>query len=198
MGRFGRKLLIPCFAFVSLAEWLFGADRTNRLDRVWKRYRNEQFGYCVDYPARWLKSEAFDGAGMWVGAGAKKHSLPLGEMDVRALRDGVSEHLQTASVSLTESATIYFHDRKQFQRAQDIQVIDQHAMRLLDAPALFIKDQYRDPLDRHMWIDEVIFAARQQILYRIELECRADQIGRFEPIFQRFAASFQFQCEPGR
>ncbi len=198
MGRFGRKLLIACFAFVSLAEWLFGADRTNRLDRVWKRYRNEQFGYCVDYPARWLKSEAFDGAGMWVGAGAKKRSLPLGEMDVRALRDGVSEHLPTATVSLTESAAIYFHDRKQFQRAQDIQVIDQHAMRLLDAPALFIKDQYRDPLDRHMWIDEVIFAARQQILYRIELECRADQIGRFEPIFQRFAASFQFQCEPGR
>ena len=56
------------------------------------------------------------------------------------------------------------------------------------------EDRYYDPQDRHTWIDEVVFVQRANRLFRLELECAADQLTRFEPVFTHLLNSFQFEC----
>ncbi|MBV8707570.1 MAG: hypothetical protein JO028_10305 [Acidobacteriaceae bacterium] len=81
-----------------------------------------------------------------------------------------------------------------FQRAQQMQVMETRPMTLADNPALFTKDRYFDPLERTSWMEEVIFASRGDELYRLELVCRADEVERFERVFQRVVDSFSFGC----
>jgi hypothetical protein len=46
-------------------------------------------------------------------------------------------------------------------------------------------------------VEEVLFVNRAQTLFRLELECRADQSDRFEPVFLHLLSTFQFDCENG-
>ena len=163
-------------------------------DRAWKQYRNAQWGYCVSYPARWLKGDAYDGAGLFVRTGITKFSAnPSGAIDV-SVQERRSSAQHTALLDLADSVQIHQEGVVKFQRAQQMQVMETRPMTLADNPALFTKDRYFDPLERTSWMEEVIFASRGDELYRLELVCRADEVERFERVFQRVVDSFSFGC----
>lgn len=174
--------LLGCLAIV--CAWSAKAPSTHRLDSSWKKYSNDDLGYCVSYPSRWLRGEAFDGAGMYFEAGEKKYGRPSGEMDI-----GAFSNLKT--VDYLEN---HLEGLKKFERAEHLEVLEQRDMPLLGQTALFTKDSYSDPQDRTDWVDEIVLTRRQGTLYRLELECRKDQIDRFEPLFVHFVQTFRFDC----
>jgi hypothetical protein len=167
-------------------------------DRTWKRYQNQQLGYCLSYPSRWLRGDAFDGAGFYMETGMKKYSRPLGEIDVGVLPPLSEDVPHTSAVRLIENLQLHLEGLKTFERAENMQVLEKREMQFLGSPGLFTKDRYYDPQDRHTWIDEVIFVERNNRLFRFELECSADQLARFESVFTRLLGSFQFECGTAR
>ncbi len=179
------KLLLGCFAFSS-AALLVNAGSVPKLDRSWKRYVNAEWGYCVSYPDRWRKGDAFEGSGMYVETGVKKRSSPLGEMDIAVIPNDSGGFMQDVQMHLD--------GLKKFERAQHIEELDQRQLDLFGTSALLSKERYYDPLDRAKWVDEIVFTRRANRLYRLELECRADQLARFEPVFTKLVGSFQFDC----
>lgn len=192
-GR-GRYLVSGSFAFLSLCGLLVNAGSTNRLDHAWKQYRNVQRGYCVSYPSRWGRGDAFEGAGLFVETGEKKFSKPMGEIDVAAVPTPSDAKARTASLTLVEDLKLHLAGLAKFERAERVEVLEQRPLQLGGRPALFTKDRYYDPLERATWIEETVFSHRDDVVYRLELECRADQTGRFEPVFSRLINTFQFDC----
>lgn len=186
--------LLGTFAFVSLCGMLASAGSSNRLDHAWKHYRNVQRGYCVSYPSRWAKGDAFEGAGLFVETGAKKFSKPVGEIDIAAVLAPPDAGAQSASFTLADDLNLHLAGLVKFERAERMEVLEQRQLQLAGRPALFTKDRYYDPLERATWIEELVIAHRDDLVYRLELECRADQNERFEPVFTRVVNTFQFDC----
>jgi hypothetical protein len=88
---------------------------------------------------------------------------------------------------------------KKFQRAQQVQILEKRPVSLLGANALLAKDRYYDPQDRSDWVDEILFVRHNGVLYRVALECRPDQLERFESVFTHLVETFHFNCpEPSR
>jgi hypothetical protein len=163
-------------------------------DRSWKQYRNTRWGYCVNYPSRWARGDAYDGAGLFVKTGLTKYSAsPSGEIDVSVQTPPYSVK-RSAVLDLADSMQFHLEGIAKFQRAQQMEVMETRRMTLADSPALFTKDQYFDPLERAAWMEEVIFASRGDQLYRLELVCLAKDAKRFEPVFQQMVNSFSFNC----
>jgi hypothetical protein len=177
--------LVSVLICLTLASaWCAKIPSTRRLDSAWKRYANDDLGYCVSYPSRWLRGEAFEGAGMYFETGTKKYGRPAGEMDISAFSDlKPVDYLET-----------HLEGLKKFERAQNLKVLEKREMPLLGTVALFTKDTYFDPQDRTDWVDEIVLAKYHGVLYRLELECRADQVSRFEPLFAQFVQSFRIDC----
>jgi hypothetical protein len=182
-----------CFVAVFLAA-MPAASQPGKQDRDWKPYTNLQWGYCVSYPSRWLKGDAYDGAGMFVETGIKKYSKPLGEIDVSALAADLAAAAHTKPVNLVDNLEVHFDGLKKFERAEGIEILEKRDMEILGSSALFSKDRYYDPQDRATWVEEIIFTYHKGALYRLELECRDDQLERFEPVFQTFVSTFRFDC----
>jgi hypothetical protein len=132
-----------------------------------------------------MTGDAFDGSGFFVETGVKKRSRPLGEIDIAALSE---------RFTLVDAVQAHLDGLKKFERAEQMQILEKREMQILGHAALFTKDRYYDPQDRASWIDEIVFANRNQTLYRFELECRADQLVRFEPVFTYVVSTFQFDC----
>ncbi len=191
-------LLPGCLAFLSLWGLLASAGSPNKLDNSWKRYRNPQWGYCVSYPTRWYKGDAFEGSGLFVETGVKRFSKPTGEIDVAAVSAASENASHTASLTLVDDLKLHLDGLAKFERAERMEVLEQRSLNLTGKPALFTKDRYYDPLERSTWIEELVFAHRNDVLYRLELQCRADQVERFEPVFTRFVNTFQFDCAAGQ
>ena len=193
-----RYGLLCFFGFTSL--FLLGANTGEVLkqDSAWKRYHNQHWGYCVSYPSRWLKGDAFEGAGIFVETGVKKHSKPLGAIDVGALANPDAGLEDAAGLTLIQDLQLHLDGLKKFERAEDLEVFDKREMQLFGSSALFTKDRYFDPQDRAKWVDEIVLANRKGALYRLELECRADQLTRFEPVFLHVLSTFQFDCVEDR
>jgi hypothetical protein len=184
--------LACCSAAVSIAI-LCAAPQPGKQDRRWKPYTNPQWGYCVSYPSHWLKGDAFDGAGIYVETGLKRDSKPLGEIDVGVMAADREPAVATP-VGLVENLEIHFDGLKKFERAEAIEILEKRELQLAGNSALFTKDRYYDPQDRSTWIEEIIFTQHKDALYRLELECRDDQLERFEPVFQTFVSTFRFDC----
>jgi hypothetical protein len=168
-----------------------------RLDRAWKIYLNRATGFCISYPSRWARIETYDGSGFAVTAGVKKHSpIPVGSMDVSAL---ALPNAQAHSILLgfDDDFGLQLAGLKKFARAEKVEVLEKRNFSLGASPSLFVKVRYLDPRDRRFWIDEVIFARREHLTYRLELESRADQLERFEANFTQFVNSFQMECGSG-
>lgn len=100
-------------------------------------------------------------------------------------------------VSLGEDLEDHLNGLRKFERAERLEVLSKREISFLGNPALFTKSRYYDPLDRATWMEEVLFVNRAQTLYRLELECRADQLERFEPVFQYLISTFRFDCVGG-
>jgi len=186
------RKLAWCSAVVSIAV-LCAAPQPGKQDRTWKPYTNSQWDYCVSYPSHWLKGDAFDGAGIYVETGLKRYSKPLGEIDVGVMPTEVESAVATP-VSLVENLQVHFEGLKKFERAEAIEVLEKRDMKLAGSSALFTKDRYYDPQERATWIEEIIFTHYKGALYRLELECRDDQLERFEPVFRTFVSTFRFDC----
>jgi len=165
-----------------------------RPETSWKRYHNEQWGYCVSYPSRWLKGEAFEGSGIFVKTGVKKHSRPVGEIDIGALRIQPQNPDQRTPISLTDNFQLHVEGLKKFERAQRLEILERRPIELFGNSALFTKDRYFDPQDGATWVDEIVVVDRNGTLYTLELECRSDQLARFEPVFSHFVSTFELEC----
>jgi hypothetical protein len=190
-------VLLGCFALLSLPA-VARTGSTLRQDSAWKRYYNEQWRYCVSYPSRWLKGDAFDGAGIFVRTGVKKYSVPIGEIDVGVIPGHSDGPSLTPAVSLADDFKLHLNGLKRFVRAERIEVLEQRSLDFSGSAGLFTKQRYYDPLERRTWVDETVFVRRTNVLYRLELECRADQLERFEPVFTRFVSTFQLDCSDRR
>lgn len=170
------------------------ANPIPRQDRTWKIYFNRQIGYCVSYPARWLKSDTFDGAGLAVATGTRKRSpIPIGSIDVSALPANGPE-VRPASLSLTEDVDVQVEGLRRFARAEQLELVEKREIVLGTNSGIFVKIRYLDPRDRKVWVDEIIFAHRNRLTYRLEMETRADQLERLEAVFARFVNSFKMDC----
>lgn len=186
--------LLCCSISVCVAAALAAPDAPLKQDRSWKLYENPQWNYCVSYPSRWLKGDAFDGAGIFVETGTKKYSKPLGAMDVGALAEPDVAVSLTQPVNLLDDFEVHLDGLKKFERAESVVILDRREMQILGQSALFTKDRYYDPQDRADWAEEIIFLRRKGTLYRLELECRLDQLPRFEPVFNLLVRTFRFDC----
>jgi hypothetical protein len=187
--------LLAGFAISSLVTGFGSSASAAKQDAVWKRYYNAEAKYCVSYPSHWYKADAFDGSGLYVIAGVKKHSRATGEIDLGIVDSAASANQAHATaIKLTDDFASHLDVLKKFERADRVEVLDQHTTQVAGNPALFTKDRYYDPQDRSTWLEEILFVQRNQDLYRLELECKADQIARFEPVFSQFVNSLEFDC----
>ncbi len=178
--------------------WASGKPRTlttPRADRGWKRYTNTQWGYCVNYPRRWQRGDAIDGSGIYARTGVTKRSLPAGAVDITAFNDAPAA---VKNVSLSSDMEADMDGLRKFVRAEETRILEQRQMTIAGADALFLKAKYFDPREKSFWVEEIILTRRKGRLYRLELQSRADQMRRFEPVFVRFASSFQFDCHNPR
>lgn len=183
---------VLCCVVLSPIVEAFKTASPPRQDRAWKSYRNSQWGYCVSYPSRWLKGDAFEGAGLFVATGEKKYSKPLGEIDVTALvpAGGVGNQ----SVALADDLETHFNVLRRFVRAERVEMLDKRQMEVMGNLGLFTKDRYYDPQERATWLEELVLVTRKDALFRLELECRADHAERFEPVFAHVLQTFRFDC----
>lgn len=172
---------------------------SERSDRSFKRYRNPGLGYCVSYPSRWLKSDAFEGAGLFVETGLHRHSKPTGEIDIGPMieprpEDARIKPASIASDELDQDLREHLAGLRKFARAEKMEVIEQHPFKVQGFSALYVKNRYYDPLERSTWMQEVVFVKRNSDLYRIELQCPPDQIPRFEQVFSHMVDTLDFGC----
>lgn len=190
-----RKALLCGLAFSSLlaAAWGHGIF-DQRLDRSWKRYRNTEYGYCVSIPSRWVKGVAFEGAGLYVKTGMQRFSRPVGAIDFEALESTPKDARVLAS-SLADSLQDHLTGLRKFERAERMEILEKRETSVQGNAALFAKDRYYDPQERATWMEEVLFVNRNETVYRFELDCKADQIERFAPVFEHLVGTVQFDCE---
>lgn len=186
-------ILFSCLAVLSLPACA-GNIGTIKPETSWKLYRNKQWGYCVSYPSRWFKGEAWEGSGIFVRAGVKKHSRAVGEIDIGAAPNRPNDAGQPIPISLTENFELHVEGIKKFERAERLEILEKRPIRLSGNSGLFTKDRYFDPLDGSTWVDEIVLVERDHTLYTLELECRSDQLARFEPVFSQFVSTFQTDC----
>jgi len=189
---------VLCFVVLCPAALAFKTSSPPKEDRAWKSYRNSQWGYCFSYPARWLKGEAFEGAGFVVSIGEKKFSGAVGEIDVTALLPAAAVGPRAETIDLGQDLQAHFDGLKRFVRAERVETLDQRRMNLLGSAALFTKTRYYDPQERATWLEELLLVNRNNALFRLELECRADHSDRFEPVFSRVIETFRFDCSRSR
>ena len=189
-----RKILLSCLAVFLVSAMAEGAGQGFKPETSWKRYNNKQWGYCVSYPSRWFKGEAFEGSGIFVKTGVKKHSRAVGEIDIGALRNTAKDLDPPTPISLTENFQLHVEGLKKFERAQRFEILEKRPIELFGNSGLFTKDRYFDPLDGATWVDEIVLVNRRETLYTLELECRSDQLARFEPVFAHFVSTFQLDC----
>jgi hypothetical protein len=186
-------ILFSCLAILSLRA-AAGSIETVKPETSWKLYRNKQWGYCVSYPSRWFKGEAFEGSGIFVETGVKKHSRAVGEIDIGAAPNQPKDFDGPTPVTLTDNFELHVEGIKKFQRAERLEILEKRPIQLSGNSALFTKDRYFDPQDGSTWVDEIVLVNRNETLYTLELECRADQLARFEPVFTHFVSTFQADC----
>jgi hypothetical protein len=192
--RIGEWIIL--FSFLAIAAPPVPAANVGAFkpETSWKLYRNKRWGYCVSYPSRWLKGEAFEGSGIFVKTGVKKHSRPVAAIDVGAFANPPEAPAEATPISLIENFQLHVEGLKKFQRAERLEILEKRAIDLAGHSALFTKDRYFDPLDGATWVDEIVLVSRNQTLYTLELECRSDQLARFEPVFSHFVTTFEFDC----
>jgi hypothetical protein len=188
-----KKALFCGLALSSLlAAWGRGAF-DQKLDRSWKRYKNNEYGYCVSYPSRWIRGEAFEGAGLFVETGSRKFSRPVGAIDFEAIANEQKDARSLPGI-LAESLQDHLDVLQKFERAERMEILEKRELQLQGSAALFTKHRYYDPQERSTWMEEVLFVDRHDLLYRFEMDCRADQIERFAPVFEYLVGTVQFDC----
>jgi hypothetical protein len=188
-----KKALVCGFALSSLlAAWGSG-DFDQKLDRSWKRYKNNEYGYCVSYPSRWVRGEAFEGAGLFVETGSHKFSRPEGAIDFEALANEQKDARLLPGI-LAESLQDHLDVLQKFERAERMEILEKRELQVQGSAALFTKHRYYDPQERSTWMEEVLFVNRHDTVYRFEMDCRADQIERFAPVFEYLVGTVQFDC----
>lgn len=187
--------MLCCSLFACVAASLGAPDAPLKQDRTWKAYKNTQWNYCVSYPSRWHKGDAFDGAGIFIETGVKKYSRPVGAMDVGALPAPEPMLARAAPINFLDDFEVHLDGLKKFERAESLEILERREMQIVGSSALFTKDRYYDPQDRATWAEEIIFTRHKGTLYRLELECRNDQLSRFEPVFNVLVSTFRFDCE---
>jgi hypothetical protein len=186
-------VLFGCLAVLPLTAGA-GNIGTIKPETSWKLYRNKQWGYCVSYPSRWFKGEAWEGSGIFVKTGVKKHSRAVGEIDIGAAPNQPKNFDRRTAMSLTDNFELHVEGLKKFERAERLEILEERPIQLSGNRALFTRDRYFDPQDGRTWVDEIVFVNRNETLYTLELECRADQVARFEPVFTHFVSTFQVNC----
>jgi hypothetical protein len=192
--RTGAYIILFSGLAVSALPAGAGKIGTIKTETSWKLYRNKQWGYCVSYPSRWFKGEAWEGSGIFVETGVRRRSRPVGEIDIGAAPNPPEDFDRPTPISLTDNFQLHVEGLKKFERAERLEILEKRPVNLSGNSALFTKDRYFDPLDGATWVDEIVLVERNKTLYTLELECRSDQLARFEPVFTHFVGTFRFEC----
>lgn len=190
-------ILFSCLAVPALPA-RGGKIGTIKPETSWKLYRNKQWGYCVSYPSRWFKGEAWEGSGIFVETGVRKRSRPVGEIDIGAAPNPTKDFDRPTPITLIENFQLHVEGLKKFERAERLEILEKRPVTLSGNSALFTKDRYFDPLDGATWVDEIVLVERNKTLYTLELECRSDQLAKFEPVFSHFVSTFEPVCSRTR
>lgn len=127
---------------------------------------------------------------MYFETGVQKFSLPIGEIDVSVLRD---KPLQTA-----DYLKVHLEQLRKFERAEQLELLETRSITLSDIGGFLTRNRYFDPQDQRPWFDELVVVGRGDRLFRLELECRAESLPRFEPVFSRVLNSFHLNCNARR
>jgi hypothetical protein len=190
-----QRTLLCSLAFSSLliAAWGHTSNFDQKLDKSWKRYRNQEYSYCVNIPSRWVQGEAFEGAGLYVETGAKKFSRPMGSIDFEAISSAPRD-ARILPANLADDLSDHLSGLQKFERAERMEILERRETSVQGSAALFAKHRYYDPQERATWLEEVLFVNRKETVYRFEMDCRADQIERFEPVFEHLVGTVQFDC----
>ena len=188
--RNGSFFCCAFFVFLAVPGWTGSPSESGR----WKIYYNSVGQYCISYPTRWIPAEAFEGAGLVLKPGMKMHATSVAEIDVEALPNARAQVNDTAGEILLHELEAHLDGLKMFERAERVKLLEKRDMQFFGAPALFVKDSYYDAQERTAWVDELILAHRAGQLFRLELTSLADALMRYEPVFTRFASTFQFDC----
>ena len=168
-------------------------EGTPRQDRAWKIYSDQQSGYCVSYPSRWVKSAGFQSSGLSVTTGVTRYGMPIASLDVSLIPDE-QPTLKTRAVSLAENYQDHLIGLRRYIKAEQIETLEEKPLAVSGLNALFTRARYYDPLEKSDWIEEIVFTRREGSTYRLELQTKADSWQRFRPIFQHFVDSFQLDC----
>src|SRR6476620_4601059 len=138
LGISGLHRLTAAFALLAAAN-SSPAGSVLRQHRAWKVYLNRTTGFCISYPSRWAKSETYDGSGLAVATGLKKHSpIPVGSMDVSALAFTGTKAL-SVSLALDDDFGLQLAGLRKFARAEQIDVLERRNVQLGMNPGLFVK-----------------------------------------------------------
>ncbi len=185
-----RVLLYVCFFSLIVTASQTG---TLRQDRSWKQYTNKESGYCVSYPSRWIKAQGFEGAGISVTTGKTRYGWPIASLDVGAFPDEPTT-VEAKTISLSDDYQTHLVGLKRFVRAEQIETLEERPLAVSGLNALFAKARYFDPREKSDWIEEIVFVRRDGMTYRLELQSKASDAQRFQPIFLHFVDSFQVVC----
>ncbi len=188
-----RKLLLCSLAFTCVVAARSHGNNDQKQDRSWKHYRNSDYGYCVSIPSRWMKGEAFEGAGLYVEAGMKMTSRPLGAIDFEAIANSPKD-ARMLPINLADSLQDHLAVLQKFERAERMEILEKRETQVQGSNALYTKHRYYDPQERATWMEEVLFVNRNETVYRFELDCRADQIERFDAVFEHLLGTVEFDC----
>jgi hypothetical protein len=123
----------------------------------------------------------------------KRFSRPLGEIDFEAIASPPKD-ARVLPVSLADSLQDHLAVLQKFERAERMEILEKRDVSVQGSAALFTKHRYYDPQERATWMEEVLFVNRNETVYRFELDCRADQIDRFAPVFEHLLGTVQFDC----
>jgi hypothetical protein len=156
----------------------------------WKTYRNDRWGFQVEYPARWQHDEGVNHAGiaMWPDGQRVKGEPTTIEVGGRVNQPawGKDENRQQ---TLKE---VFSGKPDVLSKTAETKVVSTESTIFAGVPAIFATITYK--ISGRSWVAKTIdFIADDGVVYHLELRCPQAELSRLDPAFKRIASSFKVE-----
>lgn len=154
----------------------------------WATYKNDRWGFQIEYPASWEHDEGIDHAGIavWLGGDRLKDEQPTIEVGGRSNQPSwgnVENREQVLSEVFSGRPDVVMKIGKS-------EVLSKKKASFADSPAIFATIAYR--AGGRAWIAKTIdFISGDDVVYHLELRCRQAQLSKFDSVFQHVTSSFR-------
>jgi hypothetical protein len=161
---------------------------------AWTHYRNERWGFCIEYPRNWDHDEGVNKAGIAIFPRQGRAYVRGAQISVGALLAGGSNgRALTVEEGFSEEDNI-----RREQGEADLIVVEKHSTTVGDQPAAFRKISYKEASSGIAWVEEVVaFNTKDDVRYAFELKSRPSELARLEPVFNDIIKTFQIECPNG-